>query len=547
MRIIKKNSKKDFEEQIQQLKKELAELKKTSKKNNNSDNLGLEAFCKFIQLNNTDLLCYDSESNQLEYIFPNKEPGLIKNIPTSLSEFQKALQVDKNESLSEIIIKIGDKPFIKIHTKYLSNVNTHREYTPVEITLLKYPSQPSKTLIAIHDSSVETKQKKDLQKSREKIEESDKLKSIILSNISHHIRTPLNSVTGFSELLASSDYNGDKKKEFIDIIKRQSKRILTLIDDLSEIAKLETGKINISKTPCSLNLILNELLMGINKHRAEQRREEVEVLSNFPDNGLEIMTDPGRLIQALTHLLNYSLRYTNQGKIELGYYLLDEGDKIEFFIEDTSEGLTKEEQKIIFNKFTTIDTTESTRMTDPGLGLTIAKAIIKALGGKIWVESEETKGTKFIFQIPYETVPPNVNDNNLVDEELIAVTQYEWPNKVVLIVDDEEVNAMFLDAVFHGTSAQLIFAKNGREAIDLCKSITKIDLILMDLKMPVLNGLKATKEIRKFNSKIPIIAQTALASEKDTHSCEEAGCDEVITKPIDVEELLGLANKFLAD
>lgn len=540
MRIRKKLSKKELENRILELENKLHNAQASS-----SDS-SINLLTHFLKAEKIDALIYDITKDVFENILPSNNLHIIKQIPLSLESFQSNLMLE-NDILKNAFIKTGEQKTFSYQTKYIFESVDNKESYPINLLILPIPDHKDKCIIIIKDYSIESKQQKEILRNREKIEESDKLKSIILSNISHYIRTPLNSVTGFAELLAGSVLEEEKRQEYIDIIKRQSKRILTLIDDLSEIAKLESGNINISKTPCSLNLILKELLLGINRHRAEKRKELVDIRSNLPTNSVEALTDSGRLLQALNHILNYSLRYTNEGKIELGYSLVDQKQKLEFYIHDTSDGLSKEEQKSIFSKFTTIDNTETTRLDDPGLGLTIAKSIIKALGGKIWVESEVGKGTRFIFNIPFEPVPSSDVIQEINEDEIKTVIQYDWPNKVILIVDDEEVNAMFLDAVFHGTNAQLIFAKNGQEAIDLCKSISKIDLILMDLKMPGTNGLKATKEIRKFNYKIPIIAQTALTSEEDKINCEKSGCNDMITKPIEVEELLKLVNHYIAD
>ncbi len=547
MRIINKQSKKELENRIFELEEQIERLKENPVKHESSINVFTDVLLKYVDIEGIDILSYNSNEDSFVNLNVGGILHVLSSVPHSLSSLQERLQVENNDLLTAKLKKSIDKKSAKITSKYISGKEGAKDNRPIDITILSDNEAPTKFLFVIKDNYAESKQKRELSRTKEKIEESDKLKSTILSNISHHIRTPLNSVTGFAELLAENEYDIKKRKEYIDIIKRQSKRILTLIDDISEIARLESGDINISKTPCNLNLMLNELLMSASRHRAEKRKEEVKIVSEFPQEGINLLTDPGRLLQALSHIINHSLRYTKSGEIKLGYKFIDEKQKVEFFIQDTSYGLTKEEQKLVFNKFTSVENPESTRMDDPGLGLTIARIIIKALGGKIWVESEEGEGSKFILNIPFEPVPTSKNIEEEVANEIVEGPQYEWPNKVILIVDDEEVNAMFLDAVFHGTSAQVIFAKNGQEAIDLCHTINKIDLILMDLKMPVMDGLNATKEIRKFNTKIPIIAQTALAAGEDRHNCEVAGCNDIITKPIEVRILLKLVNKYISD
>ncbi len=537
MSLLKKNNDKYLENRIKELEGEIEKIKVTSK-GDTSFNIKLLA-----EIEELDIFSYNSKNEKFEFLIPNSRLFVIQKIPDGLDDFTSIIHAEDISTFQSALGKLPEKPYITCHLRiYLENDGS-KELHSIKLNLV---SKNDGFYMIIEDISHLAKQKKELERSKEKVEESDKLKSLILSNISHQIRTPLNSITGFSELLAHADCDNAKRKEYIEIIKRQSKRILNLIDDISEIARIGTGNINITKIPCNLNLILNELYIGINQQRAEKRKEQVTISLKTPDKtGLEIYTDSGRLQQTISNILNYSLRYTKQGSIEFGYTFDEVSQKLDFFVTDTSDGLSKDEQKVIFNKFSVIENLDSTKFEDPVLGLTIARSIVKTLGGKIWVESEEGKGNSFFFNIPYEPVPEKHEE--LILEEIHLNQSYEWPNKVILIVDDEEVNAMFLDAVFHGTSAQVLFAKNGQQAVELCKNISKIDLILMDLKMPVMNGIKATQEIRKFNTRIPIIAQTALASEEDRQVCLQVGCNDAITKPIEVEELLYLVNKYISD
>jgi signal transduction histidine kinase/CheY-like chemotaxis protein len=397
---------------------------------------------------------------------------------------------------------------------------------------------------AIRDFTKEIKLFKDLQRSKEKSEEADSIKTIFLSNISHNIRTPMNSILGFAELLSMTDPGVERRKEYIRLIKKQSKNLLQLIDDVGEIAKYESGKMTITKIPCDPELLLKEIYEDISDLRSSLKKEQVKIKLSIPHNThIEIYTDAGRLHQIFINLIGYSLKNTTQGFIEIGYKIPTD-NRIEFFVKDTSQGISKEEQRNIFATFTRVDISTLSRYDEEtGLGLTIAKGIIKLLGGKISIESVEGEGILFNFSIPFENVPLVSSDS--AEDELTKHTHYRWNNKVILIVEDEEVNGLFLEAVFHGTEARTLFAKNGIQAIELCKSINKIDLILMDIRMPVMNGLKAAQEIRKFNQTIPIIAQTALSLQEDRQQCLMAGFNDTITKPIDVEELLELVNKYI--
>lgn len=397
----------------------------------------------------------------------------------------------------------------------------------------------------VRDITKENKLLKDLQRNLDKATESDKIKTAFLLNISHNIRTPMNSILGFSELLSITDPGPERRKEYIQLIKKQSKNLLQLIDNVSEIAKYESGTLTITKTPVNLNLLINEIVRDIENIRSEKRKEHVKIIVSLPvKEGTEIFIDAGRLHQVFINLINHSLKYTLNGYIELGYKPpLD--NKIEFFVKDTSQGIEKEDLKIIFDRYGQLNSEENSRYDEEtSLGLIIVKSIVKLLGGKIYYETTPEPGIVFSFILPYESPPAQIN-HAIEDDEAIA-QHYNWKDRVILIVEDEEVNGFFLEAVIHETGAQTLYAKNGKQAIELCKSINKIDLILMDIKMPVMNGIKATQEIRKFNDDICIIAQTALSSEEDRDNCLLAGCNDTITKPIEVHKLLQLMNKYFS-
>jgi signal transduction histidine kinase len=537
---------KELESKIIDLEEQIQNLKNSSETINalKIDDIS-NAILSYAEVEELDFLILDYVTNKSSTLLA-KDKSYVINKNLKDAYLDPLIHPEDLKTYQDAIENIKEKQYSKIQIKLSFGSESLKDIKPVEISFINLDEQASKVLLVIKDISQIVKQRRDLIRSKEKIEESDKLKSTILTNISHYIRTPLNSVTGFSELLAGPGTDTKQRKDYIDIIKIQSKRILGLIDDLSEIAKLEKGNIVISNNPCNLNLLLNELLLSINQQRSVNQQNLVEINLDLPKGkGLEISTDSGRLLQTINNLVNFSLKYTQKGRIIIGYRLDEALQKIIFFMKDTSPGLSKEEQKILFNKFTSMDNPEKNRYEDPGLGLTIARNIIKNLGGKIWVESEENTGNSFFFTLPYE---PLVSDIELdIDEEFPTKSNFQWPNKVILIVDDEEVNTVFIEAVLQETNVQVIFAKNGQEAIDLCKTIHKIDLILMDLKMPVKNGLVATKEIRGFNTDIPIIAQTALASPEDRRESLNAGCNDVVTKPIEVQELLYKVNKYLAE
>ena len=429
--------------------------------------------------------------------------------------------------------------------KLTQRIKDNKETKFFQLNGIYYKNSNEQNILtcAIHDVTKENKQIKDLQRNLDKATESDKIKTLFLLNISHNIRTPMNSILGLSELLNMHDPGPERRKEFIQIIKKQSKNLLQLIDNVAEIAKYESGILTITKTPVNLNLLINEIVRDIENIRSEIRKENVKIIVSLPvEEGIEIFIDAGRLHQIFINLINHSLKYTLKGYIELGYRLPIE-NKIVFFVKDTSQGIEKEDLKNIFDRFGQYSADDSNRYNEEtSLMLNISKSIVKLLGGKINFDTNADSGFIFEFTLPYEP-PPQQTDHTLTSDEEIA-SHYKWNNKVVLIVEDEEVNGFFLEAIFQETGAQTLYAKNGKQAIELCKSINKIDIILMDIRMPVMNGIKATAEIKKLNKNIPIIAQTALSSEEDRENCLLAGCDDAITKPIDVGELLQKVNKY---
>jgi signal transduction histidine kinase len=406
------------------------------------------------------------------------------------------------------------------------------------------PQGEAVLVCVIRNISRETKILRDLQRNLDRAEESDRIKSLFLLNISHNIRTPMNSILGFAELLSLTDPEPERRRDYIKVIRKQSKNLIQLIDDVAEIAKFESGQMTMTRSSVNLNLLLGEIKRDVETMRSTERKEQVQILLKLPDNdGLEIFTDAGRLHQVFINLVNHSLKYTLEGFVELGYRM-PEDSKISFYIKDTSRGVSKDDLKLILDKSGQSEKNVHNRYDEEiGLNLSIAKSIVKLLGGKLSVETNPDKGIEFLFTIPYEKIPALPLENDF--EELSINRQFKWNDKVILIVEDEEVNGLFLEAVFQETGARTLYAKNGRQAVELCRSMqNKIDLILMDIKMPVMNGLKATQEIRKFNQTVPIIAQTALAMEEDKHQCLLAGCNDTITKPIEIDELLQRVNSY---
>jgi signal transduction histidine kinase len=396
----------------------------------------------------------------------------------------------------------------------------------------------------IQDITLRRRKEEELTHSREKAEEADRMKTVFLTNLSHELRTPMNTIIGFSELINIGNIPAEKRKEFSRIIRFKGQELLTLIDDIIEVSRFEAGHIQFVSNPCELNHLVGEVYQIALERRKAAQKEGLGINLNLPPVETQLLTDPGRVQQVFVNLIDNSLKFTVRGTIEIGYELKD-SRTIQCFVKDTGIGLKKEELKNLFNRFKKIEETSFRKNTGSGLGLTISKYIVQLLGGKIWVDSVYGEGSTFYFTIPNNPPsPPETNMEVLKDKE--SQSEYNWKNKVILLVEDDEINVQFLEAILSPFQVQIIHASNGLQGVELCRSIPHIDLVLMDVKMPEMNGHEACREIKKLRPALPIIAQTAFALREERQKCLEAGCDDYVSKPIDINELLGKIQQLIS-
>jgi len=361
--------------------------------------------------------------------------------------------------------------------------------------------------------------------------------------MSHEIRTPMNSIIGFSNLLSSDDIPDDQKAEFATYIKSSGELLLKLIDDIIDIAKIEAGEIKIDKKECNLFNLLKELQLTFKEAINKSSKKHLRILFNteYPKN-LVIKTDPYRLKQILSNLINNAIKFTDAGSIEFGYRIKDE-KTLEFYVKDTGIGLKRDEISIIFERYRRTVTSEEKNIMGAGLGLAISKNLVELLGGEMWVDSYPGLGTTFYFTLPYLKITKIIEQ--FIYEENI-VQDYNWDKINMLIVEDDHHSFSFLKETLKKTNANIIHAKNAEVAIDICKSNLDVDIVLMDIQLPRMNGYEATREIKKFRKSIPIIAQTAFAMAGDKEKSILAGCDDYISKPININKLLPKINQFLS-
>lgn len=382
-----------------------------------------------------------------------------------------------------------------------------------------------------------------LQMAKEKAEESDKLKSSFLANMSHEIRTPMNAIIGFSELITRKTVSQDKKDIYAQYITNSGKSLLALIDDIIDIAKIEAGQLKINKSVTYVNMMFNEILEYINNEKKRNKKEHILFTKNEAINDINFcfLCDPLRLKQILTNLLNNSLKFTFEGIIEFGY-LIPNNATILFYVSDTGIGLSDEKIPLIFERFRQADDTTTRQFGGTGLGLTISKKLVEMMGGRIWAESEKSKGSTFFFSLPL-IIPDR--STKIIEQRIENTSNESFEGKTILIAEDEDNNFIFLQEVLNQTKVKIIRAKDGLQAVNLVKTQPDISLILMDIKMPEMNGYQATSIIKQMKPSIPIIAQTAYAMAEDIIKGKNAGCDDYLSKPIKPELLISTLRHFL--
>ena len=397
--------------------------------------------------------------------------------------------------------------------------------------------------VAIKEDITERKKTElELIRAKEKAEESDRLKTAFLANMSHEIRTPLNAIIGFTEMLRADSLDPGLREEYFDIINQSSQALLKLIDDIIDVAKIEAGHIRIIPHKVDITALLKELYVII-KRDISVSDKEVEVILKMPwDGEFLINVDSFRLKQVFLNMLNNAVKFTERGEIAFGYRL--KGNTIiEFFVRDTGIGIPADQHKVIFDRFRQADGSSTRKYGGTGLGLWVSRNLVELMGGTIRVESEPGRGSTFFVELPLGKDVDIPDSSKEVPDERQTIT--DWRDKKILIAEDNDSNYEYLKAVLSVKKAVLVRAYDGKEALDLLRDHQDVDLVLMDIQMPVLNGYEATRLIKKFKPDIPVIAQTAYAMSEDRERIIKAGCDEYIAKPIQPRKLLSLIEKFL--
>ena len=376
-----------------------------------------------------------------------------------------------------------------------------------------------------------------------KVEKANILTHEFLHNMSHEIRTPMNGILGFADMLDDIGINDDQRNRYVSIIKSSGQQLLRVTDDILEISRLDTGKVPVFEGEVCLNDLITELFSIFN-FKTKERNISFYLKKGLSDKDSHILTDKVKINKILSNLLENAIKFTSEGLVELGYY--KENKNLVIYVKDTGVGISPENYKNIFDRFSQEEKELSQKTGGLGLGLTIVKENTKLIKGKISLRSKKGEGTTFYITIPYKiaiTKTDATSDKNTAANE----TTEKNNNRTILIVEDEKINVIYLKELLKcldGYTLNLLIAENGEESVKLCRE-NKIDLVLMDIKMPVMNGLEATKKIKSFKPVVPIIAQTAYCTTADKVLAMESGCDDYISKPINKDEFFSLLKKYL--
>ena len=373
---------------------------------------------------------------------------------------------------------------------------------------------------------------------KEKAEESDRLKSAFLANMSHEIRTPMNGILGFTSLLKQAKGTIEEQREYINIIEKSGFRLLNIINDIIDISKIESGQMKLKIAPTNIDEQL-KYLFDFFKPEAERKGLAFLLKKGVCAESSIINTDGEKVYAILTNLIKNAIKFTDTGVVEVEYFCKDKD--FEFLVRDTGVGIPKDRQQAIFERFVQADISDKRAYQGAGLGLSITKAFVEMLGGKIWVESEVHVGSVFHFTIP--AVQQQFVPEKKTNAEL-KLSKPNLPKLKVLVAEDDSASSMLLTLMLGNLDFTIFQASNGQRAVDIILKNPDIDLILMDIKMPELTGLEATEAIRKFNGKVVIIGQSAHALAGDKERAIQAGCNDYITKPISYEVLMSLIRKF---
>lgn len=383
---------------------------------------------------------------------------------------------------------------------------------------------------------------KEYEEKAQQAEKASRMKSLFLANMSHEIRTPLNAIEGFSRIMCETD-SAEERMKYMEIIESNNTRLLSLINEILDLSRVEAGEITIKKASTDLNHLCQDLKQMF-KFRCP---DSVNMVWTRPNMAVTLLTDENRLTQVFSNLISNALKHTASGSISYGYRMINDGQDVEFYVSDTGSGIAKEDLPNIFKTYVSKDA--ETMQNGYGLGLPLSKIIIEKMGGNISVSSELGKGSTFTFVLPFEGTIGGLQKNSRITTNSrtirVSTKTSQADMKLILVAEDEDSNFELVRIVL-AKRYRLIRAKNGIEAVTYSED-EKPDLILMDIRMPDMNGLDATRIIKEVNHDVPIVALSAYAFDENIREAKAAGCDDFLAKPFRVEDLIEIVHKYVKD
>ncbi|MCF8372206.1 MAG: PAS domain S-box protein [Bacteroidales bacterium] len=513
-----------------------------------------------INTKNFFIAIYDEKEGIFNLPYDTDEMDIMQSFPAahSLSMYlmnQDKAMIFKENDIDKLIVDdsirlIGTKSKVWLGVPLRTNgkpigviglqsYDSEVAYSKKDLELLEFVSDQIKLSIERKETEL------NLKEAKKKAEQSDKLKSSFLSNMSHEIRTPMNAIIGFSTLLANESISTVDRTNYNLWLQEGVKTLLNLIEDIIDMSKIEAGETQINKRPINLVKEMRELqkIHSILKQKASKHQIDFRLNIDPELKSESIFTDPLRLRQILTNLLSNAIKYSHKGCVEFGYK--KKGGFIQFYVKDTGIGIPANKIQYIFNTFTKFSETKTKVYGGTGIGLAISKKLVELLGGTMWAESQVDVGSTFYFTIPDEKLPiPSITS---LGEETKNGESLQLAGRKILVAEDVESNFILMDLMLKPTGATIMWAKDGKEAVDIVAQNPDLELILMDVRMPVMNGFEATRKLRELNCKIPIIAQTAHAFEQDKAEALKSGCEDFIAKPINPTSLINKISRHLVN